>query len=61
VCIDFGDFGERFEPRIRDGDDAEVRLDGSEWIILRRGLVRTGDGVKERGLPDVGQTDDSSF
>jgi hypothetical protein len=27
----------------------------------RFGSMRTGDGVKERGLPDVGQADDSSF
>ena len=59
--VDFGDLGERFEPRVRDGDDAEVRLDGAERVILRRRLVRTGDGVKERGFPDVGQADDSSF
>ena len=40
-------------------DDAEVGFDGAERIILRRGLVRAGDGVEERGFPDVRKTDDA--
>ena len=59
--LGFRDFCERFEPRFRHGDDAEVRLDGAERVVLRRSLVRTGDGIEQRGFPDVGQTDDSGL
>src|SRR5208283_2078674 len=59
--VDPGNFRERFEARFRHGDDAEVRFDGAKGIVLRRRLVRTGDGVEQRGFTHVGQTDDSSF
>ena len=31
-----GDFGERFEPGVRHGDDADVRVNGAKGIIFRR-------------------------
>ena len=49
------------QARVGHGDDAEVGLDGAEGVILRRGLVRAGDGVEERGFPDVRKTDDACF
>ena len=53
-------FDERFEPRVRHGDDAEIRIDGAEGIICRLRFPRPGDRVKERGFADVWQADDSS-
>ena len=52
------ELGEPVEPLVRHGDHADVRVDGAEGII--RGLgARVGDGIKERGLADVGQPDDT--
>ena len=51
---------ELFQSRIGHGDDADVRIDRAERIIFRRRFVRAGDGVKERGFPDIRQSDDSS-
>ena len=56
---DLGDLGELRQARVGHTDDAEVGLDGAEGVILRRRLVRAGDGVEERGFPDVRQTDDA--
>ncbi len=49
-----------FEAVVRDGDDADVGLDGGEGVI---GGERTGVGerVKDGGFADVGQTNDSDF
>ena len=56
-----GDFAQHLQPRVRHGDDADVRGNGAKGIIRRLGLARPGDGVEQGGFPDVGQTDDSSF
>ena len=47
------------EPRIGHGDDADVGIDGAEGIIGRFGLAGAGDGVEQRGLADIRQSDDS--
>ena len=41
------------------GDDALIGLDGAKGIICRLRLARACDGVEERALSDVGETDDS--
>ena len=51
---------ERFEPRVGNRDDAEVRIDRAERVIGRLRFSGAGDGVKERGFANIGQTDDSS-
>ena len=56
---DLGDLAELRQARVRHTDDAQVGFDGAEGIILRRGLVRAGDGVEECGLPYVRKTDDA--
>ena len=56
---DLGDLAELRQARVRHTDDAEVGFDGAERVILRRGLVRAGDGVEERGFPYVRKTDDA--
>jgi hypothetical protein len=50
----------RSEARIRHFDDADVRLDGAERIVLRRD-AGLGQRVEQCGLADVGQTDDAAF
>ncbi len=47
------------KPGIRHGDDADVGVDGAERIVGRFGLAGAGDGVKQGGLADIGQSDDS--
>ena len=59
--VGFGDFCEQLEPRVRHGDDADVRVNGAEGIIRRLGLARARDGVEQGGFAHVGQSDDSSF
>ena len=56
-----GDRGQRRQPGVGHGDDADVRLDGAERIVgrLRRGGLR--QRVEERRLADVGQADDAAF
>ena len=49
------------QPRIGHGDDADVGIDRAKGIIRRLGFARAGDGVKQGGLADIRQTDDSSF
>src|SRR2546430_12963258 len=39
--------------------DADVRLDGAEGIVLRRGGLRRGEGVEQGRFADVGETDDA--
>ncbi len=55
-----GDGRKLRQPGIRHFDDADVRLDGAERIVFRRdsGL---GQRVEQRGLADIGQSDDSAF
>ena len=55
----FAIFCEHAQPRVRHGDDADVRVDGAKGIVRRLGLAGAGDGVEQSGLADVGQTDDS--
>src|SRR6478736_5044838 len=52
------DLGELGQARVRDGDDAGVRLDRGERVVRdqRAGL---GEGVEEGRLPDVRETYDS--
>jgi hypothetical protein len=57
----FGDPAERFEAVIRDGDDANIGIDGAKWVVGRLRLSGSGDGVEQGGLSDVGESDDSSF
>ena len=54
------DRGERCEPRVGHLDDADVRLDRAERIVLRRD-AGLGQRVEERGLADVGQADDAAL
>ena len=52
------DLGEHVEPRVRDADDADVRLDRRERVVRREHVV-LGQRVEQRGLADVGQADDA--
>ena len=47
------------EPRVGDRHDPDVRVDGAERVVRRLRLRRAGERVEERGLPDVGETDDA--
>ena len=51
---------EHVQPFVRHGDHAGVRLDGAKRVI-RRLRARAGDGVKQRALADVRQTDNAQF
>ena len=51
---------QRVEPRIGHFDDADVRLDRAERIVLG-GDAGLGERVEERRLADVGQADDAAF
>ena len=55
-----GNLGDSSQSRIGHRDDADVRIDRAERIILRRRFVSARDRVKERRFPDVRQTDNSS-
>ena len=48
------------EPRVRDFDHADVRLDGAERIVRRLSLGG-GERVEERRLSDVRETDDTEL
>src|SRR5690348_3540424 len=48
------------EPRVGNDHNADVWVDGAEGIILCRRFVRSGDGIKKRGFPNVRQADNSS-
>ena len=58
VLLGMVHFAQHVQTAVRHGHHAGVRLDGTERIIggLRAGA---GDGVKQRALADVRQTDDS--
>ena len=49
---------ELVQPRVGDRNHADVGLDGTERIVGGLG-AGVGDGVEQRGLSDVGQSDDS--
>ena len=49
-----GDFREHGEPGVRHGDDADVRIDGAEWIVRRLRLAGAGDSIEECRFSDVG-------
>ena len=51
---------QRREPRVRHLDDADVRLDRAERIVLG-GDAGLGQRVEERRLADVRQADDAAF
>ena len=55
-----GDSGKHRQARVGHLDDADVRLNGTERIILRRD-PRLGQRVEQRGFADVGQADDTAF
>ena len=59
--VRFGDFGQRSQTRIRHFDDADIGINGAKRIILRSRLARARDSVEQRGLADIGQTDNSGF
>jgi hypothetical protein len=48
------------QARVRHFDDADVRLDGAERVVLG-GDAGLGQGVEEGGFADVGQADDAAF
>ena len=52
--------GQHVEAMVRNGDDAGVGLDGAEGIVGRL-CACAGDGIKERGLADIGQSDNAKF
>ena len=54
------DLGERVEPRVGHLDDADVRLDRAEGIVLGRD-AGLGEGVEQGGLADVRQADDAAL
>ena len=47
-----------FEPLVRHGHDADVRVDGAEGVVVR-GDPRVGDGIKERGFSDIRKPNDT--
>ena len=49
--------GELREARVRQADDADVRLDRRERIVRRQHLI-LGEGVEQGGLADVRESDD---
>ena len=53
------EFFEHREAFIRDGDDADIRLDGGERIVRRKGRFLGGQGVKECRFSNVGQANDT--
>src|SRR5882757_4652671 len=54
-----GEFAEHGEPRVGHGHDPDIRVDCAEGIIGGLRLAGAGDGIKESGLANIGQTDDS--
>src|SRR5205814_6928681 len=51
---------DRVQAGVGDGDDADVGLDGGEWVVRGEG-AGGGEGVEEGALADVGKADDSDF
>ena len=54
------DVRQLLKPRVGHFDDAHVRLDGAERIVLG-GDAGLGQGVEQGGLADVGQSDDAAL
>ena len=46
------------EPLVRHGNDADVRVDGAERVVVRRN-ARVCDGIEKRGFADIRQADDT--
>ena len=61
TCADLAMAGEPVEPRVGDGDLADIRLDGAEGIVGGLGRRALGQRVEEGGLADIGQPDDAAF
>ena len=58
--LGLGDRRELVQARVWHLDDADVRIDGAERIVLGRN-AGLGQRVEERGLADVGQADNTAF
>ena len=54
------DLRQPVEARVGDGDDADIRIDGAERVVLRLD-TRLGEGIEQGRLADIGQTDDAAF
>jgi hypothetical protein len=59
-ALGLDDRGQRVQPRVGQLDDADVRLDGAERVVLGRD-AGLGQRVEEGGLADVGQAHDAAF
>ena len=46
------------EPLVRHRNDADVRVDGAERVVVRRD-ARVRDGIEKRGFADIRQADDT--
>ena len=57
--VGLGDPLQLGQPCVGDRDDADVGVDRAERIVGRLGVARAGDGVEQRGLAHVRQSDDS--
>ena len=55
---DLENFSKASQARIRQFNQADIGLNGGERVI-RSQDVRTGQGIKQSGLANVGQTDNS--
>jgi len=56
LLLRLDDLVERFEARVRHLDDADVRLDRTERIVLGRCRFRGRECVEQRRLADIGET-----
>jgi hypothetical protein len=54
------DLSKSRQARIWNGDDADIRINRAKGIILGWRFMRVRNGVKERRLADVRQSDDTS-
>ncbi len=57
----FGDFGEWLQTIIGDGHDADIRIDGAKGIVGRLRVAGAGYGIKQGGLANIWQPDNSGF
>jgi len=55
------DLRQRLQPRIRDGHNAEIRLDGAKRIILRWRLMRARHRIEQSGFSHIRQPDNPSL
>src|SRR6202012_5692835 len=56
-----GNLGQGVQTRIGHRHIADIGLDGAEGIIGRLRRRRLGQRIEERGLADIGQSDDAAF